>query len=97
MEFGFLLAQVGGACTAPNPFEWIAIVALISGAGVLSIVTGTAVFSIGSTIVSMAISGASVSMIVAAITGDAFPTAGGTEALASLTALIVSIINILGC
>lgn len=94
MEFGFLLAQVGGACTPPNPYEWIAIVALISGAGILSVVTGTAVFSIGSTIVTMAISGASISAITAAITGDAFATAGGTEVL---TSLIISIMNILGC
>ena len=53
MEFSFLLAQAGGVCTAPNPFEWIAIVALMSGAGILSVVTGTAVFSLCSTVVSM--------------------------------------------
>ena len=94
MELSFLFAQAGGVCTAPNPFEWVAIIALISGAGILSVVTGTAVFSLGSTIVSMAISGASIPMITAAITGDAFTTAGGTEALVSL---IVSIVNILGC
>ena len=45
MELSFLFAQAGDVCTPPNPFEWIAIIALISGAGILSVVTGTAVFS----------------------------------------------------
>lgn len=94
MEFVFLLTQVGGACTPPNPFEWIAIIALISGAGVLSVATGAAVFSIGSTIVTMAISGASISAIAAAISGDAFATAGGMDVS---ILLIVDIMNVLGC
>lgn len=94
MDISFVFAQVGGSCTPPNPFEWVAIIALISGSGVLSIVTGAAAFSIGSTIVSMIISGASIATITAAISGDAIASAGGADLLGYL---IAGIIKILGC
>ena len=94
MEFSFVFAQVSGVCTPPNPFEWVAIIALISGAGILSAVTGTALIGVASTIVTMLIHGASISAIVAAISADTLVTVGGTEAL---TSLIISIMSILGC
>ena len=93
MDFSFLFA-VGGVCTEPNTMEWMAIIALISGAGILSVMTGVAAIGVASTVVSMAISGASVSAISAAVSGDVLVGYGGAEALVSL---IAAIMHILGC
>lgn len=94
MDFSFIFAQVGGVCTAPNPFQWAAIIALISGAGVVTITTGTALISIATTIVTMLVAGASISAIIEAISGQAIASTGGVEILVTL---INAIMSILGC
>ena len=94
MEFSFIFAQVGGACTAHNPFEWVAIIALISGAGIFSISTGVAGVAIATTMVDMISTGASAPAIATAVSGHAI---AGTGSIEVLTSILLSIKGILGC
>ena len=94
MDFSFIFAQVGGACTLPNPIQWAAIISLIAGAGVFALTTGVSAIAIATTVVSMIVAGASIDSILAAISGHTIVAKGGAEAL---TSIITTIIGILGC
>lgn len=94
MEFGLIFAQVGSVCTAPNPFEWVAIIALVTGAGIASISTGAAGIALAMTIVEMISTGSSVPTIATAVSVH---TATGVGSLEILTSIIISIKGILGC
>ncbi|BAQ62474.1 hypothetical protein GM3708_2880 [Geminocystis sp. NIES-3708] len=87
------------ACQQPTPYQWMAIVALITGSGVLIVVSATSLVALASTFatiaVPMIIAGATISEVITVITtGDFFALAGGIEAL---TGVIVSIMGILNC
>lgn len=87
------------ACQQPNPWQWMAIIALIAGSGVLVLVSSTSLIALAGTFatvaVPMIIAGSTVSEVIAVITtSDLFVVAGGVEALSGI---IVSIMGILNC
>jgi hypothetical protein len=91
----FLVAEMGTTCnTSINPFEWMAIIGLITGAGIFSVSTGVAGYALVLTLVDMISSGASVQAIATAVSAPAATGAGNLEIL---TFIIVSIKNIIGC
>lgn len=87
------------ACQQPTPWQWMAIVSLIAGSGVLVVVSSTSLIALAGTFatvaVPMIIAGATISEVIAVITtSDLFVVAGGVEALSGI---IVSIMGILNC
>jgi hypothetical protein len=87
------------ACQSPTPWQWMAIVALITGSGVFIVVSSTSLIALARTFatvaVPMIIAGSTVPEVVAVITtNDLFVVAGGVEALSGI---IVSIMGILNC
>ncbi len=94
MNFLLLFAEVGANCASPNPLEWIAIVGLITGAGIFSLSTGVAGFALAATMTDMISTGASVPAIATAVSGHAVAGAGSIEIL---TSIILSIKGVLGC
>ena len=94
MDILILFAQLGNTCTPPNPFEWVMIVGLITGAGIFTISTGVAGFALAATMIDLISTGASVPTIATAVSGQAAAGAGSVEIL---TSIIVSIKGILGC
>ena len=94
MSVVFLMAETGASCTTTNPFELIAIIGLVTGAGIFTVSTGVAGFALAMTMVDMISTGASVPAIATAVSGQAAAGAGSIEIL---TSIIVSIKGILGC
>ena len=92
--YSFIFAQAGNVCTVNDPFEWVALIALISGAGIFSISTGVAGVAIATTIIDMISTGASAPAIASAVSGQAIAGTGSAEIL---TSIVVSIKGILGC
>ena len=85
---------MGGACTAPNPIQWTAILFLIAGAGVFALTTGVGVVAIANIMVPMILAGASVDSIIGSISGYVVVTTGGAEGLGTI---IIAIMGLLGC
>lgn len=90
---------LAASCAAPGPVQWLAIIALILGSGVLIVVSGASLVALATTfasvVVPMIIAGAAISDIIAVITtGDLFVISGGIEAL---TGLILAIKGLLSC
>ncbi|MGL6340203.1 MAG: hypothetical protein ACRC80_13825 [Waterburya sp.] len=81
-------------CTPTDPIEWIAIIGLVTGAGIFSVSTGVAGYALALTIVEMISSGASVPTIATAVSAQTITGVGNVEIL---TSIIVYIKNILGC
>lgn len=90
----FHLSLAIALCSIPNPFQWIAILSLIAGAGVFTVSSGVSIATIGVTIVTMLMAGASFEAISTTI-GSHIAIATGSLHL--LTEMIAGIASILGC
>lgn len=94
MSVTFLFAQVGATCTPLNPFELIAVIGLMTGAGILSVSSGMAGYALIMTTIKMITAGSSIAAILSVASPEVVAGVGGVEAL---TAIIIYIQNILGC
>ncbi|MEB3885477.1 hypothetical protein [Lyngbya sp. CCY1209] len=86
------------SCVAPGPVQWMAIIALICGSGVLIVFASTSLLGVATTfasvVVPMILAGATISEIIAVITGsDLFILSGSIEALTGLIAAIQSLLS----
>ncbi|MBD2055601.1 hypothetical protein H6F88_06125 [Oculatella sp. FACHB-28] len=89
-----VIGQVADACPAPNPFQLVAILALVGGSGVLLVSTGVGIWGIASTLIGLVTAGVSIDAVPASITAFL----GLTGSSANLfTYLIGEIQKILGC
>lgn len=83
------------ACTfEPNPFQWVAIISLLTASGITAVASGVGVIAIAQTIIGLIAAGATIDATVTALTAQITLLAGSSELLAWL---VGTIFVILGC